>query len=188
MRIGHTLYVRNRRQFRRWLRANHARKSEIWLIYYKRHTGRERIPYDDAVEEALCFGWIDSTVKRLDVSRYAQRFTPRKPGSVWSRLNLVRVRKMIRAGRMTKVGLEKARPVLAGREKAEEGSRIPPAKMPSWAARAIRKNPRACTNYRNMAPSYRKMYAWWLASARKADTRERRLRRVIRALERNSRP
>jgi len=87
MKITKTLYVTTRDEWRSWLEKNHKSEKEIWLIYYKKHTGKPRIPYDDAVEEALCFGWIDSIIKRIDEKKYAQKFSPRKQNSVWSDLN-----------------------------------------------------------------------------------------------------
>ncbi|MEY2485097.1 MAG: hypothetical protein QOH39_745 [Verrucomicrobiota bacterium] len=97
MKLGKTLYVTNRKARRAWLAKHHARKKEIWLIYYKKHTGQRRIPYDDAVEEALCYGWIDSTLKRLDEDRTAQRFSPRRPKSFLSETNKERARRLIKA-------------------------------------------------------------------------------------------
>lgn len=107
MKITETLYVHNRKDWRAWLKKNHAKKKEIWLIYYRKASGRKRIPYDDAVEEALCFGWTDSTAKRIDGERFAQRFTPRRPGSQWSELNKKRARRLIKNGRMTRAGIAK---------------------------------------------------------------------------------
>ena len=107
MEITKTLYITNRVDWRAWLERNNDTEKEVWLIYYKKHTGKPRIPYDDAVEEALCFGWIDSTVKRVDDEKFAQKFTPRKNKSNWSDLNKKRAKKMIREGRMTKAGLTK---------------------------------------------------------------------------------
>ena len=101
------IYVSTREDWRAWLEENHDREKEIWLIYYKKPSGKPRVAYDDAVEEALCFGWIDSTIRKLDEDRYMQKFTPRNPGSVWSELNKRRVEKMIREGRMTQAGLSK---------------------------------------------------------------------------------
>src|SRR6266853_6032712 len=98
MEIGTTLYVKDRRQWRSWLARHHRTAPEIWLIYYKKHSGKPRIPYGDAVEEALCYGWIDTTVKTLDAERFVQRFTPRKQRSNWSGPNLVRVRRLIAQG------------------------------------------------------------------------------------------
>jgi uncharacterized protein YdeI (YjbR/CyaY-like superfamily) len=101
-----TLYVTDRAAWRAWLEANHASEREVWLVYYKKHTRRPRIPYDDAVEEALCFGWIDSVVRRLDEDSYLQKFTPRKAKSNWCESNVKRARKLIAEGRMTKAGLD----------------------------------------------------------------------------------
>ncbi|NYZ77142.1 YdeI/OmpD-associated family protein [Candidatus Micrarchaeota archaeon] len=106
MKISKTLYVTNRVAWRRWLTKEGKREKEIWLIYYKKSSGNPRIPYNDAVEEALCFGWIDSTVKAIDEERFAQRFTPRKPTSILSRMNRERVRKLIDEKRMTQTGLD----------------------------------------------------------------------------------
>jgi uncharacterized protein YdeI (YjbR/CyaY-like superfamily) len=91
MKLGQTLYVSNRKAWRAWLRRNHAREKEIWLIYDKKHSSKPRIPYNDAVEEALCYGWIDSTIKRIDHNRMAQRFSPRRAKSVLSETNKERV-------------------------------------------------------------------------------------------------
>ena len=107
MKITKTLYVTNRKEWRNWLLNNFDSKPEIWLIYYKKHTGKPRILYNDAVEEALCFGWIDSTIKRVDEEIYVQKFTPRKARSIWSDLNRKRAEKMINAGLMTSAGLIK---------------------------------------------------------------------------------
>ncbi len=106
MKITKTLYVTTRDEWRSWLEENHKSEKEIWLIYYKKHTGKPRIPYDDAVEEALCFGWIDSIIKRIDEEKYTQKFSPRKQNSAWSDLNKKRVKKLIEEGKMTKAGYE----------------------------------------------------------------------------------
>ncbi len=106
MEIGEKLYVTNRDDWRNWLIENYQNASEIWLIYYNKKSGKPRIPYDEAVEEALCFGWIDSTVKKVDDESSAQRFSPRRKRSDLSQLNKIRVRKMVETGRMTSAGLE----------------------------------------------------------------------------------
>ncbi|VVC00121.1 Bacteriocin-protection, YdeI or OmpD-Associated [uncultured archaeon] len=106
MEISKTLLVTKREAWRRWLERHHAKEREIWLIYFKKHSGRVRIPYNDAVEEALCFGWIDSTVKRIDEDRVCQRFSPRRKGSQLSELNKERIRGLIRTGLMTEAGMK----------------------------------------------------------------------------------
>src|SRR2546426_2931849 len=105
MEIGTTLYVKHRRQWRSWLARHHRTAPEIWLIYYKKHSGKPRIPYSDAVEEALCYGWIDSITTPVDEDRWAQRFSLRRPSSRLSEMNRERVRRLIAARRMTKAGL-----------------------------------------------------------------------------------
>ena len=107
MALTRTFYAKDRAEWRAWLETNHTLETEIWLLFYKRHTGKPRVAYPDAVEEALCFGWIDSTIRRVDDATYAQRFTPRRPGSSWSELNKRRVSRLVQEGRMTKAGLAK---------------------------------------------------------------------------------
>ncbi len=107
MNIGKTLYVTNRKEWRKWFSKNYDKEKEIWLIYYKKTTGKPTISYNDAVEEALCFGWIDSIEKGIDRETFAGRFTPRKEKSNLSESNKERIKKLIKEGKMTKAGLEK---------------------------------------------------------------------------------
>ena len=104
MEIGETIYVTTREEFRAWLEKNHKIYKEIWLIQYKKFTQKPSIPYVDAVEEAICFGWIDGFEKGMDDQRYAKRFTPRRQKSNWTDTNIERARKMIEEGRMTEAG------------------------------------------------------------------------------------
>ena len=99
MEITETFYAKTRKEWRTWLEKNHDSKKEIWLIYYKKHTGKPNVPYDESVEEALCFGWIDGILKRIDDERYARRFTPRRKGSIWAPSNVERVANMIKEGK-----------------------------------------------------------------------------------------
>ncbi|VVC03580.1 Bacteriocin-protection, YdeI or OmpD-Associated [Candidatus Burarchaeum australiense] len=105
MKLGKTLYVADRNAWREWLAKNHGKEKEIWLVYLRKHTGKPRIPYAHAVEEALCFGWIDSTIKRIDSEKYAQRFSVRKSTGKWSQPNIERMRRLIKLGKMTPAGL-----------------------------------------------------------------------------------
>lgn len=106
MDFGKTLYVENREKWHSWLSKNHKKESEIWLIYYYKKTGKPRISYDDAVMEALCFGWIDSILKKIDTERFAQRFSPRKPKSELSQMNKERIRELIKEKKMTEWGMK----------------------------------------------------------------------------------
>jgi uncharacterized protein YdeI (YjbR/CyaY-like superfamily) len=106
MEIGKTLYVTTREEWRAWLQKHHATEKDIWLVYYRKDSGKPRISYDDAVEEALCYGWIDSIEKRMDTERFAQRFSPRKPTSNLSQSNKERIIRLISQKKMRKAGLD----------------------------------------------------------------------------------
>jgi len=184
-----TLYVVNRDDWRAWLKKNHNSQKEIWLIYYKKHTGKPRIPYDDAVEEALCFGWIDSTVKRIDEEKYAQKFTPRNEKSNWSELNKKRARKMIKAGRMDQAGLAKFKQ--AGNQKKEKSKDAPPKKrlvVSPDLKKALSANKKALENFNNFAPSYRRLYIGWITAAKRPETREKRIKQTVKWSAENKKP
>ncbi len=188
MKQEKTLYVKDRAEWRAWLEANHDSETSVWLIYFKRHTGKPRIPYDDGVEEAVCFGWIDTTVKRIDESRYMQRFTQRKSGSGWSLLNRRRAERMIKAGLMTGAGMARI-------EEARKNGRWELAlkedeqpEMPDGLAEALGGNPAAKRNFEAFAPSCRKAYIRYVSSAKRDVTREKRIREVVRLSADNIKP
>ena len=114
MEIGETLYVTRREDFRNWLEANHQSKREIWLVQYKKAPKKPSIDYVEAVEEALCFGWIDNTQKSMDAERYATRFSPRRPRSNWTETNKERARRLIAEGKMAPAGLLTLPPDVTG--------------------------------------------------------------------------
>jgi uncharacterized protein YdeI (YjbR/CyaY-like superfamily) len=152
-----TLHVTTREEWRAWLAAHHATETEIWLIYYKQHTGQPRISYDEVVEEALCFGWIDSLVRRLDEERFAQKVTPRKNTSKWSPSNLRRFADLVKSGRMTAVGLAKgppAAPIIAAKPSAPVSAADD--KVPEYIQRRLQANGKAWRFFQDLAPSYRR--------------------------------
>lgn len=116
MEITETLHANSREEWRAWLEDHHATNKEIWLVSYKKATGKPRITYEEAIEEALCFGWIDSTGKSIDAERTALRFTPRRPKSNWVEANKARARRLIASGRMTPAGLAVLPPDVRGSE------------------------------------------------------------------------
>lgn len=185
-----TLYVKDRDEWRRWLEKNHLREKEIWLVYYKKHADKPTIPYDDAVEEALCFGWIDSLVKRVDDEKYMQKYTPRNEKSIWSKINKRRAAKMIEHGRMTDFGLKK----IEAAKKSDEWSRAssiserPSAEVPEDLKRALDRNKKAKQNFFNFAPSYQKQYIWWILSAKRDETRAKRIKETVDAAAKNRKP
>jgi len=152
-----------RREWRAWLKKNHAKEKEAWLVYYRKSSGKRRIPYNDAVEEALSFGWIDSTVRNVDRDRYAQRFTPRRSGSPLSEMNKERARKLIKAGKMTKTGLASAKKSL--------GERLV---IPAYILKALKNDKVTWENFRRFPESYKRIRIGWIANARSSD-RKRRL-------------
>jgi len=173
------LYVENRNEWRAWLEANSRQATEVWLVYYKKDTGRPSIAYEDAVEEAICFGWIDGKIKNLDQARFARLFTPRKPRSKWSRINIERAQRMIREGKMTATGSK----VFDPRNQAP----ALPAELPASLEELFRKQEKAWENFSHFPPSYQRMTIGWVASAKQEATQLRRLQQLIVESSRNQR-
>lgn len=151
-----TFYAKDRDEWRVWLQEHHAQAKEIWLIYYRKATGKPRVSYNAAVEEALCFGWIDSQQKGIDEERFAQRFSPRKPGSNWSETNKVRLRNLIAAGKMTPAGLAAAEGVIL-----EE-----PFRIASDVEAALRQDAQTWENFLGFAEDYRRIRVAFVETAR----------------------
>jgi uncharacterized protein YdeI (YjbR/CyaY-like superfamily) len=169
-----TLDVRSRQLWRNWLQEHHTSRSEIWVIFYKRHTSVSSISYDDAVEEALCFGWVDSLVKRLDDDRYAQKFTPRKPDSKWSTSNRTRYADLEARGLLAPAGRERPPTNRSG-----DAPRPSISELPSYIEKALKADMRVWNAFQQLAPSYRRNCIVWIDSATRAETKEKRLREVI---------
>jgi uncharacterized protein YdeI (YjbR/CyaY-like superfamily) len=186
MEMRKTLYVPNREEWRSWLTKHYQSETEVWLIYYKEHTGRPRISYDHAVEEALCFGWIDSIVKRIDDEKFAQKFTPRRDSSRWSALNKRRLRKLIREGRMTEAGLAKVGPGTLSAEPRAKSTGDGDVDVPRFVKQALMAHAKAWKNFRSLSPSRRRAYIRLIMDSKKEETRERRLREAISRLEQNT--
>ena len=182
------LCVASRQEWRAWLKKNHTSVAEIWLVYYKKHTGKASIAYADSVEEALCFGWIDGLKRRLDEERYVHRFTPRKPRSKWSPLNIKRARSMIKEGKMTRAGLSSFKLRLNYDDAFLEAKSTTPTTLPSWIEEALTTDEKAWFNFNQLAPGYRKQYIGWLSSAKRPETRDRRVQEAIRLLRENRKP
>ena len=170
-----TLDAQNVEQWRKWLAEHHDSEAEVWLVFHKLHTGRASIAYEDAVDEALCFGWVDSLVKRLDDARYARKFTPRRPESKWSTSNRERYAQLQASGRLMPAGLSQPptdrsydRPV-----------RLPYSRVPRYMQEALNKRPTARANVEKLAPSYRRKYIGWIDSAKLEETKLRRLKEAI---------
>lgn len=168
--------------FRAWLEAHHANAAELWVGYHKRATGRPSLTWPESVDEALCFGWIDGVRRSLGPEAYAIRFTPRRPGSVWSRVNLERVAVLTAAGRMRPAGLAvhaACRPDAT--PDVPRGER--PDRLPEPYDRVLRERDEAAWRFfQAQSPAYRRTLVDWLLSAKREETRLRRAERIAEAL------
>ena len=193
-----TFHAADRAAWRQWLAAHHDAETEIWLLFYKAHTGRPNIDLGHAVEEALCFGWIDSLVRRIDDDTYARKFTPRKPRSQWSESNLRRYAALLAAGRLAPAGLAKGPPTDAGEAGAQEAARpsragagkapvAAPAEVAADVETALRAQGEAWSHFNRLPPSHRRNYLRWIDAAKRPETRARRIAEAAGLLARGER-
>ena len=205
------ILFRDRAAWRRWLERHHGEVGELWLAYYKKHAGKRSVTYPEALDEALCFGWIDGMVRSIDDERYMQRWTPRKNPKGWSAANLAHVRRLLAEGRMTEAGLrvlgvpleegrrssslvlrsssserngERPRPTPAGSERRTKYEERRTVEVPRFIATAIARNRAAAAFWDRLAPSHRRRYVAWIVDAKKEETRARRLAEAVRLLAR----
>ncbi len=171
-------FFRSAADLRRWLGRNHDKKTELWVGLYKKGSGKKGISYREAVDQALCFGWIDTTSKGIDDARYMQRFTPRKKGSIWSAVNIKRVGELTELRLMHPSGLK----AFETRDPTKQGLysfENPPESLPPPQEERFKVNAAAWDFFQAQPPGYRKSAIWWVVSAKKAETKERRLVTLI---------
>jgi uncharacterized protein YdeI (YjbR/CyaY-like superfamily) len=174
--------------WRKWLAENHDRQEGLWLLFYKRHADRPGLAYPDAVDEAIAFGWIDGQLKRIDDVKHMIKFTPRRKGSVWSKINKDKAERLIKTGRMTAAGLARI-------EEAKKSGLWDAAytnkkkeRMPSDLKAALVQDKIAWENFRKFANSYRNMYIGWVKGAKTEETRKRRIKEVVARSLKNKKP
>lgn len=167
-------------EWRQWLAEHHESESEVWLIFHKLHTGVSSIDYEDALDEALCFGWVDSLVKRLDDARYARKFTPRRADSRWSAINRKRYAVLKASGRLKPPGIDRA-PTDRGYDPLPPRFEMP-SRVPLYIQKELKKHPTALRHFEALAPSHRRRYLGWIESAKHDETKARRLKEAIRLL------
>jgi uncharacterized protein YdeI (YjbR/CyaY-like superfamily) len=171
-----TLDLRDGKKWRAWLEKHHASSAGIWLLRHKAHTGVPSVPYEEAVRHALCFGWIDSLVKRIDDDHFAIKFTPRKPTSKWSDINRTRWAELDKQGQLAP----------PGRAAAPTANRYAPRPaipvLPAYVAKAFKTNPKAWTFFQQLPPRERRNFVVWVHIAKRAETRARRIRESIKLL------
>jgi uncharacterized protein YdeI (YjbR/CyaY-like superfamily) len=178
IKTGKPRLFEDRAAWRAWLEKNHDQAAEIWLAYYKKGSGKKSVTYKEALDEALCFGWIDSTVNALDAERYMQRWTPRNPRSIWSAANKSHIRRLKAEGRMAAPGLAAIAVAkkngswarLNDIERIERGGGLPPEVLA-----AIEAIPGLAAKFATLSMSRRKMLSYWVASAKRPETRDRRI-------------
>jgi uncharacterized protein YdeI (YjbR/CyaY-like superfamily) len=184
MELGKSLYLTKRKEWRSWLAKNHDKEKEIWLVYYRKSSGKPRMSYDDAVEEALCYGWIDSIQKGIDSEKFAQRFTPRKMKSTLSEANKERIRRLIKEGKMTEAGLEAVSGSFYAAKDQVEVLNIAPDIL-----EALKGDELAWKNYQKLPESYRKVRIGFIESRRRHGDEmfQRSLRHFVEMTARNKR-
>lgn len=174
--------INQRAEWRTWLEAHHQDVKEIWLVYHRGKDSSSFLQYEESVEEALCFGWVDSLIKHLDDEHYARKFTPRKTGSHWSETNRRRFAKMVNQGRMTDAGLA----VFPYPIPAFENKPVPPRKFPPLSKELemeLKSHPEAWAFFNTLTPSQRNLYAGWIMTAKKEQTQKKRLMEAVSMLE-----
>ena len=171
-------FFRSPATFRTWLRRHHATVAELWVGFYKKGSGKVAMTYAEAVDEALCFGWIDGLKKRVDDRSYTHRFTPRKPKSTWSVTNIRGTERLTKAGRMKPAGLA----AFAARDPKRSGVysfENAPSTLASADERRFRADKIAWNFFQRQPPGYRRTAIWWVVSAKQAETRARRLGQLM---------
>jgi uncharacterized protein YdeI (YjbR/CyaY-like superfamily) len=175
------MFFRNRSEWRAWLRLHHDCETEAWVAHAKKASKRRGLSYDEGVEEALCFGWIDGLTRSLDADFFLQRYTPRKRDSVWSESNKARVEKLIHQRRMTRAGLRQVEAAQADGRWQAAAQRQDPDWIPEALESALARQPSALEAYRSLPPSQREMHGHAIETAKRPETRERRIHAAIEA-------
>ena len=180
MDLGKTLYVTNRKQWRSWLAKNHNKEKEIWLIYFKKSSGKKRIPYNDAVEEALCYGWIDSILKGIDEEKFAQRFTPRTSKSNLSEMNKERIRLLVKQKKMKSVGFTAIQHV------SFDPTKNTKLKIASDILKLLKKDEKTWGYSQKFSESYKRIRIGWIEEARtRPELFKKRLRYFLKMTAKN---
>jgi uncharacterized protein YdeI (YjbR/CyaY-like superfamily) len=183
MEITKTTSAANRSEWRAWLEQHHATETEVWLVYYKKECGKPSATYLESLEEALCFGWIDSIIQKIDDEKYARKFSLRRTGSKWSELNKHLVAKLVKEGRMTGAGLDTLDFTLPEADALRP--KRPELPLPDWLKAGLMTSPKAWENFNSLPPSHRRNYIGWISDAKKEETRQRRIWEAIERLEKN---
>ena len=178
-----TNYFKTDTEWEKWLEDYHDKENELWLVYFKKHTGKPGISYEESVRIALCYGWIDSLIKKLDDNRYARKFNPRKENSMWSESNKKRVEELISAGKMKPPGM---RLIKAAKQNGNWEKIIVPPKIdlsvPNDFNNALKKHPEAKSYFEVLSKSHKKQFLTWIKMAKRPETRQSRIKKSVEML------
>jgi len=176
------------KQWRNWLEKNHAVEKEIWVIIHKKQSSRRGLKYQEAVEEAICFGWIDSKMQSIDADTFRQRFSPRRKNSIWSKKNKESAERMIQEKKMQEAGFTTINNAKQnGKWEAAYSSKIAPT-IPKDLENALKENKLALKNFNKFSNSTRLQYIYWIENAKKDETRQKRIINVVKKAKQNIKP
>ena len=178
----------DREHWRQWLEDNHSSRKEVWVIIHKKKSAKKGLKYQEAVEEAICFGWIDSKMQSINAERFRQRFSPRRKNSIWSRNNKERAEKMIRTGKMMESGFETVNEAKRNGKWNAAYSSKRGATIPSDLAEALKENEVAWNNFNRFSNSVKFQYVYWVKAAKKEETRRRRVVDVVKMAAQSIKP
>jgi len=179
MDYEHAIHFRNRRAWRRWLEKNHHKETEAWLLHYKKQSWKTGIQHEEAVEEAICHGWIDSKLRSVDEEKYALKYSPRRKGSVWSEINKKIAMRMIDEGKMKRGGLEKIEEAKRNGKWASAYSSKKQPSIPRDLEQALARNKTAWQNFHGLSNSHQTQNVFWIESAKRKETRRERIKAVV---------
>ena len=188
MNMDKALHLIDSQEWRKWLEENGGSAKEIWLVHYKKHSDKVSISLNDAVEEALCFGWIDGKLKSIDKDKYILRYSPRKANSVWSKINKGKAENLIAQGRMTVAGLARIKEAKKNGHWDAAYTNKTKDEIPADLMQALVKDPKALSNFENFANSYRNMYISWVIGAKTEETRKKRIIEIVNRSALNKKP
>jgi uncharacterized protein YdeI (YjbR/CyaY-like superfamily) len=185
--IKKALFFKDRAEWRKWLEQNHDKAREALVLHYRKSSG-SGLSHVEAAEEAICFGWIDSILKKVDEDRFVLKYTPRKTDSVWSKVNKDKAEQLIAMGKMTGAGMKKIEEAMGNGNWDTAYTSLIKESLPPDLKQALLKNKKAWYNFQKFAATYRNMYTGWLNSARTESTRQKRIAEILYRSEKNIKP
>ena len=183
-----TFIAETKEEWHQWLLKNHQVETEIWLVYFKKASGKSGISYQESLEVAICFGWIDGLIKKVDEERYVRRFSPRKPKSIWSQVNKDLAKKLLKENRITAFGKQKIEEAKNNGNWDKSYDMKKKAEIPDDLEKALKEVPEAWTNFTAFTNSYQSRYIYWVNDAKRIETRTKRILKLVELAKNNTKP